>query len=163
MEINILLSLQFIQECRCGWNACILIDWLLFFFIPQLLTSLHVWSYLVGVFKCSQAAVKCFIGINHPDFRHGPSASIRAHLFQPYFPVLSAQWGFTASRAKWGRNGASCGSAQCLHLTFLAEDIGRPNAAACQRDPAWLRNEVWQTWREVAFRVILYLLSYRQL
>lgn len=46
------------------------------------------------LFKCSQAAVKYFIGTSHPNFRHGPSASIRAHLFQPYFPVLSAQWGF---------------------------------------------------------------------
>lgn len=72
-----------------------------------------------------------FIGISRPNFRHGPSASIRAHLFQPYFPVLSAQWGFTALQAKWCRNQASCVRTQCLWLAFLTKDIRQHNTAAC--------------------------------
>lgn len=72
-----------------------------------------------------------FIRISRPNFRHGPSASIRAHLFQPYFPVLSAQWGFTALQAKWCRNQASCVRTQCLWLAFLTKDIRQHNTAAC--------------------------------
>lgn len=74
-----------------------------------------------------------FIGISRPNFQHGPSASIRAHLFQPYFPVLSAQCGFTALQAKWCRNQASCVRTQCLWLAFLTKDIRQPNTAACLR------------------------------
>lgn len=95
-----------------------------------------MWSLFRRPSNCSHAAVKYFTGISHLYFWHGPSASIRAHLLQPYFPVLSAQWGFIALQAKWCRNHSPCGSTRYHQLAFLTEDIRHSRCSSLSALPS---------------------------